>query len=372
LRNAESDHSRKAQLAGEQLVARSEADLARAALDQARAQVNAARAQINQQVASTQTARLNMGRTVIRSPVDGVVLTRAVEPGQTVAASLQAPILFQIAEDLAKMEIVLAIDEADIGKVRVGQDVSFSVDAYPERQYRGKVQQLRLAATNTNNVITYPVVVAVDNADQTLLPGLTANAEIEVSQRTDVLRVSSAALRYKPADEAESTMGPGERRGAGLAADLPRIAAGLALQPPQQQAFDAALEQVRQRSKARERADGGNQTANPLFGNRRGISGGAGAGGGEASGAIRQRMTERFNQQFAAFRDTLSDAQRVRWDAELAALLGARRAPVYKLADGRIRPVTVRVGASDGSHTEISGDVREGDTLVTGSERAKE
>ena len=131
LRNAASDHARKSQLAEQQLVARSEADLARAALDQARAQVNAAQAQIRQQVASTQTSRLNLDRTVIRSPVDGVVLTRAVEPGQTVAASLQAPILFQIAEDLAKMEIVLAIDEADIGKVRVGQGVSFSVDAYP-------------------------------------------------------------------------------------------------------------------------------------------------------------------------------------------------------------------------------------------------
>ena len=109
---------------GQQLVARSDVDLARAARDQARAQVNAAQAQITQQQASTQTAQLNLQRTVIRSPVDGVVLTRTIEPGQTVAASLQAPVLFQIAEDLSKMEIVLAIDEADIGQVKAGQKVS--------------------------------------------------------------------------------------------------------------------------------------------------------------------------------------------------------------------------------------------------------
>ncbi|HEY4554932.1 MAG TPA: efflux RND transporter periplasmic adaptor subunit, partial [Lysobacter sp.] len=144
LRNAQADHARKSQLAREQLVARSDADLARAQLEQAQAQVNAARAQINQQQAATATSRLNLGRSVIRSPVDGVVLTRTVEPGQTVAASLQAPVLFQVAEDLAQMQIVLAIDEADIGQVRPGQAVAFSVDAFPDRQFRGRVEQVRL------------------------------------------------------------------------------------------------------------------------------------------------------------------------------------------------------------------------------------
>src|SRR6478672_9019417 len=155
-RNAEIDYTRKASLGQQQLVARSDIDAARAARDQAVAQANAAQAQIGQQVASTETARLNLQRTVIRSPVDGVVLTRSIEPGQTVAASLQAPVLFQIAEDLSKMEIVLAVDEADIGQVKPGQAVSFTVDAFPDRQYRGTVQQVRLSSTNTNNVITYP------------------------------------------------------------------------------------------------------------------------------------------------------------------------------------------------------------------------
>ncbi|QSX78473.1 efflux RND transporter periplasmic adaptor subunit [Agrilutibacter solisilvae] len=376
LRNADADHARKAELVRSQLISRSDVDLARAALDQARAQVSAAQAQIHQQIASTRSSRLNMERTVIRSPVEGVVLTRAVEPGQTVAATMTAPVLFQIAENLSQMEIVLAIDEADIGKVRTGQAVGFSVDAYPERQYRGKVQQLRLAATNTNNVITYPVVVAVDNADQSLLPGMTANAEIEVSQRRDVLRISNAALRFKPAEEAQGSGGAGGQgaRGGGLASELPHIAAGLRLDARQQAAFDAALEQVRQRSQARERDSQGEAAGGSLFGGARGIPGGGNRrSAGEAnSGAMRQRMAERFNQQFAAFRATLAPAQQARWDADLAALLGARRAPVYKLVDGEPKAVTVRVGASDGTHTEIAGDVAEGDALVTGSERGKE
>src|SRR6478672_8894102 len=234
-RNADVDYTRKAQLAQRQLVARSDADLARAARDQAHAQINSAQAQITQQQASTQTAQLNLQRTVIRAPVDGVVLTRSIEPGQTVAASLQAPVLFQIAEDLAQMQIVLAIDEADIGQVKPGQAVSFSVDAFPDRQFQGSVQQVRLSATNTNNVITYPVVVAVDNSDRTLLPGMTANAEIEVSRRDDVLRVPNGALRYKPDDEASNPQGssPAPGRSAGLANELPAIAQRLHLDAEQ-------------------------------------------------------------------------------------------------------------------------------------------
>ncbi|HEY4531175.1 MAG TPA: efflux RND transporter periplasmic adaptor subunit, partial [Luteimonas sp.] len=198
LRNAGLDYRRKAELGDRQLVARSDIDLARAALDQARAQVASAEAQISQQTASTQTTRINLERTVIRSPVDGVVLTRTIEPGQTVAASLQAPELFTIAEDLSKMKIELAVDEADIGQVQAGQRVSFTADAFADREFSGVVEQVRLAATNTSNVVTYPVVVTVDNSDGTLLPGLTVNAEIEVSRRDGVLKVSNAALRYKP------------------------------------------------------------------------------------------------------------------------------------------------------------------------------
>ncbi|NUS60361.1 MAG: efflux RND transporter periplasmic adaptor subunit, partial [Lysobacter sp.] len=222
LANAEIDYKRKAELVGQQLIARSDVDLAKAARDQALAQVAAAQAQITQQQASTQTSQLNLERTVIRSPVDGVVLTRSIEPGQTVAASLQAPVLFQIAEDLSKMEIVLQIDEADIGQVKAAQSVNFTVDAFPDRAFRGKVQQVRLSATNTNNVITYPVVVSVDNGDGVLLPGMTANAEIEVSRRDGVLKIPNAAMRFKPADDATPSDGAQTQPRGSLGNDLPK------------------------------------------------------------------------------------------------------------------------------------------------------
>ncbi|WP_082124450.1 efflux RND transporter periplasmic adaptor subunit [Lysobacter capsici] len=387
LRNAELDYQRKTELAKNQLVARSDADLARAARDQARAQLAGAQAQINQQIASTQTSRLNLQRTVIRAPVDGVVLTRTIEPGQTVAASLQSPVLFQIAEDLSKMEIVLAIDEADIGQVKPGQSVDFTVDSFPDRKFRGSVQQVRLSATNTSNVITYPVVVAVDNPDGVLLPGMTANAEIEVSHRDDVLRVGNAALRYKPADDdpaaASAAGGPGGARG-GLGNDLPAVAAKLKLDANQQAAFDAALEQMKQRMAARTAAPAGGAAGGPpgggapiIMGGGRGPGGGGGGnnnrnasrGGGAISGAARQRMLERFNQQFGAFRESLSDAQRAQWDGEVAALVSARRVPLYKLVKGEPQAVTVRVGASDGSWTEVSGNIAEGDEVVVGTGR---
>ena len=378
LRNAELDYQRKAGLGEQQLVSKADVDLARAARDQAQAQVNSAQAQIRQQTASTQTTRLNLDRTVIRSPVDGVVLTRTIEPGQTVAASLQSPELFQIAEDLSKMKIELAVDESDIGQVKQGQSVSFTADAFPDRQFRGVVDQVRLSATTTNNVVTYPVVVTVDNADGTLLPGLTVNAEIEVSKRSGVLKVANAALRYKPADAGDDAPGAAAPQGrpaggSGMLDDLARAVSDLKLQPAQQSAFDAALAAVRQRQASREaqpRAQGGGS----LFGGGRGMGGMRivmGGPGGDLQAQMRQRMAQRFQQDFAGFRATLDEPQRKAWDAALSALLNATRAPVYKLVDGKPAMATVRIGASDGTDTEISGDVREGDELVTG-ERASQ
>lgn len=375
LRNADLDFARKQQLVRQDLVSRSDLDQSRAALDQARGQVAQAQAQIRQQQASTQNARLNLARTVIRSPVDGVVLNRAVEPGQTVAASLQAPVLFKIAEDLAKMEIVLAVDESDIGQVKPGQPVSFTVDAYPDRQFKGEVRQVRVSATNTNNVITYPVVIAVDNADQALLPGMTTNAEIEVNRRDGVLKVPNAALRFKPPESALGAQAgaTAQRSGAraGISDDLPKVAAALKLDAAQQAQFDAALAQMRERAAARAAAPPqGGASGSALFGR---FPGGppSGGNGGAPNGQMRQRMLERFNQQFGAFRNGLSDAQRARWDAEINTLVGSRRAPVYRLVDGAPTAVTVRIGASDGSSTEVAGDIKPGDTIVIGTQAAE-
>jgi HlyD family secretion protein len=375
LANAELDYTRKADLGRQKLVAQSDVDLARAARDQARAQVNAAQASIRQQTASTQTTRVNLDRTVIRSPVDGVVLTRTIEPGQTVAASLQAPELFTIAEDLSKMKIELAVDEADIGQVKVGQAVSFTVDAFADRQFRGQVQQVRLSATTTSNVVTYPVVVSVDNSDGTLLPGLTVNAEIEVSKRDDILKVSNAALRYKPTGEAATAIAAaqapqgGQNRGGGIGDDLARVAGSLQLKPDQQAAFDAALTALRERQAARMAQ--AQQRGASMFGGAPRPGGNAGGGSGAMQAQMRQRMAERMQQDFAPFRATLDDTQKQRWDAELRALLGAKRAPIYTLVNGKPEMVQVRIGASDGTSTEVSGAVKEGDVVVVG-ERAKE
>ncbi len=386
LRNAQLDYERKSGLGRQQLVARSDVDLARASLEQARAQVNSAQAQIRQQTAATQTTRVNLQRTVIRSPVDGVVLTRTIEPGQTVAASLQAPELFTIAEDLSKMKIELAVDESDIGQVKVGQNVSFNADAFPDRQFRGVVDQVRLSATTTSNVVTYPVVVRVDNSDGTLLPGLTVNAEIEVSNKPGVLKVGNAALRFKPDENSELARlaaagggaqagGPGGARGGGMLDDLSRTAAELQLTPAQQEAFDAALAQMRERTASRQaQPQGQGQGGSALFG-RGGGPGGprmVGMGGGDPNlqAQLRQRMRERFNQQFGAFRGSLDEARRARWDAAVTGLLGARRSQLYTLVDGKPRLVSVRLGASDGSSTEVAGDIREGDLVIVG-ERAQ-
>lgn len=385
LANAELDYRRKADLGAQKLVAQSDVDLARAALDQARAQVNAAQASIRQQTASTQTTRVNLDRTVIRAPVDGVVLTRTIEPGQTVAASLQAPELFTIAEDLSKMKIELAVDEADIGQVKQGLAVSFTADAFPDRQFKGVVDQVRLSATTSNNVVTYPVVVSVDNTDGTLLPGLTVNAEIEVSNRKDVLKLSNAALRYKPANadqipaaEPSAPSAGGRQRGGGMADDLVQVAAGMKLTAEQQAAFDAAIAAMRERQQAmRERAASGAGAGNGNRNNRGTgmppgmvVMGGAGNANAAALQAqMRQRMMERMQQEFAGFTGLLDETQKAQWNRALASSLNATRVTLYRLKNGQREAVQVRIGVSDGTSSEVAGPVQEGDEIVTG-ERA--
>lgn len=375
LRNAQLDYDRKAALSDQQLVARSDVDLARAALDQARAQATAAQAQIVQQTASTQTSRINMERTVIRSPVNGTILTRSIEPGQTVAASLQAPELFTIAEDLRKMRIELAVDEADIGQVQVGQTVTFTADAFNDRRFNGTVEQVRLAATTTNNVVTYPVVVAVDNADGTLLPGLTVNAEIEVSNRENVLKIANAALRYRPADAADIAAaarpeGGNAPRGGGLADDLVAAAASMQLTASQQAAFDTALAAMRERQQAQRPAAQGAGARGNAGGPPPGMMVMGGSRDPSVQAQIRQRMMDRFQQTFAGFAATLDANQRAQWNRTLAATVGATRVTVYRLVDGSREAVPVRLGASDGSSTEVSGGVSEGDLIVTGERAA--
>lgn len=188
------------------LIARSELDTSETNYEAARAQVSAAKAQVAQAEAALRYAETNLRYTRILSPVDGVVVSRNVDVGQTVAASFQTPTLFNIAQDLTKMQIDTNVDEADIGKVRVGQDVEFTVDAYPEITFKGRVSQVRNAPITIQNVVTYDVVVKVDNPELKLRPGMTANVSIIVSIKKDVLKIPNAALRFKPAEKL--TMAP--------------------------------------------------------------------------------------------------------------------------------------------------------------------
>lgn len=162
------------------------------------AQINAAHAQISQFQASLKTAMTNLGYTKIIAPVDGTVISREIDLGQPVAASFQAPELFTIAQDLTKMQIEVNVSEADIGKVKEGQDVTYTVDGYADSVFEGKVTQVRLASTNTNNVVTYSVIVDVENNDLKLKPGMTANVSIITNKRENVLCAPNIALKFTP------------------------------------------------------------------------------------------------------------------------------------------------------------------------------
>lgn len=190
-----------AELDSAETAAGTAAELARIAeldIGVARAQLASAQAGIGQRQAALDQARLELARTVIRSPVDGVVIGRAADVGQTVAASFQAPVLFTIARDLSRMEVNVAVDEADVGRVRAGQKMRFTVDAFPGEHFDGQVTQIRLAPQTTNNVVTYSVMATVDNPALKLLPGMTASARILTEERGDVLKLPNEALRFRP------------------------------------------------------------------------------------------------------------------------------------------------------------------------------
>lgn len=368
-RNAEADYERKRELAERQLIARSELDQALAARDQARARVGSAEAAVLQRQAAVDNAELDLSNTVLRSPVDGVVLNRAVEPGQTVAASFQTPVLFQIAEDLSQMLIELTIDESDVGQLREGQPVRFTVDAFPGREFAGRVKQVRLSATNTQNVITYPVIVAVDNPDGSLLPGMTANAEIEVSARREVLRVPVAALRYRPADAPETPAG-GMRAGGDLLAAIPTLVAPLDLDEGQRAALDRDLAAMRERMQQR-RAAGGQGPAPGGPASPGGVMVAAGGNGAPSPEAMQQAMYRRMLEGFAGFRASLDEARRGAFDQALREHLSARQVTLYRLENGQPVPVTVRVGVTDSRHAEVQGEgLAEGDLVIIGEEAA--
>jgi HlyD family secretion protein len=199
VRAAKVELDRATPLAEKQVIGAAELDASRAKFDQATAEKASAEAQVAQSRASVGVARVDLERTTIRAPISGTVLQRSVDVGQTVAASLQAPVLFTIAQDLSRMEVHAAIDEADVGKLREGQEATFTVDAYPGETFRGTIFQIRSQPTVTQNVVTYDAILRVDNKEAKLRPGMTASVRAVSQRHEGVLRIPNSALRFRPA-----------------------------------------------------------------------------------------------------------------------------------------------------------------------------
>ncbi|MBI4013054.1 MAG: efflux RND transporter periplasmic adaptor subunit [Candidatus Rokubacteria bacterium] len=345
-----------------------------AALRVAEAQLKAAEANVRQKQAALEQARVDLEHTEIRAPVNGVVVSRNVDVGQTVAASLQAPTLFTIAQDLTRMQVEAAVDEADIGRLREGMPATFTVDAFPGRTFRGQIVQIRKAPQIVQNVVTYTTVIAVSNPERILMPGMTANVRIQVDRKDDVLRVPSAALRFRPPGEtAGPTGGPAAPSAAGGSGGSPAVGAGpgsaggggslgqvretltkeLGLKPEQQEPLDGILAESRQ-AFAGLRAQGLDDKARE---------------------AQRKRIRADTRERIRAL---LSPEQQKKYDALVAAQEGAgdagSGAPAGSPArvfvvgpDGKPKAVPIVIGVSDGSYAELlRGELQPGQELLTG------
>jgi len=203
-----SDYERKKTLIARQIISDKDLDLAKAAHDRAVAAHHSALAEVEVATADLRLNEINLAKACICAPINGVVLKRSVDPGQIVASSLQAPVLFVIAEDLRRMELQVDVDEADVGKVKIGQNASFSVDAYPNRKFPAVIRDVRFGSEVVQGVVTYKAVLAIDNSELLIRPGMTATAEIVVDEVKDALLVANAALRFSP-PSSQGRQGPG-------------------------------------------------------------------------------------------------------------------------------------------------------------------
>lgn len=327
---------------------------AEAQLRVAEALLQTAAANVGQQAAALRQSQVDLDHTAIRAPVDGVVVSRTVDVGQTVAASLQAPTLFTIAQDLTDMEVDTNVDEADVGRIRVGLRASFTVDAFRGRTFSGEVMQVRKAPQTVQNVVTYNVVVSARNPDGRLLPGMTANVRLVVDQKDSVLKVPNSALRYRPpgeAAEAAPAAGAGPSGGQGTPPSAEqirdRLVKSLGLTSEQQKTLEPILQESRDKFRAL-------MMRNPTEGERR-IEG--------------QKIREASREQIRAI---LTAEQRGQYDQLVAEQSGARAGSSGRVwimgPDGRPSAVTVQLGVSDGNSTEIvGGELQEGQDVITGA-----
>ena len=317
---AKADDQRYKALAAEGVVSPQQQDLARANADTAVAGVSAAQAQIvqaqaqvKQKEAAVEVAQTNLNYTTIHAPIDGTVIARNVDVGQTVAASLQAPTLFTIAQDLTKMQVYANTDESDVGTIRPGQIVSFKVDAFPKDTFTGRVDQIRMNATVVQNVVTYNTVINFDNPDLKLFPGMTAYVTIPVASATKVLKIPNGSLRFKPDMKADEIRALYAKYG---------IDTGGAM-----------------RAASADQSGGGGATGRQA---RAGGEGAAGGGGGQGN--------------------TQTQTRGPRMDVAI----------VWKLRpDKTLEPVRVRTGITDHTVTEVvqvlNGQLNDGDDVITGS-----
>ncbi len=383
------DLGRKSELLRRELIAKSDSDTAqanhdsaRAALDAARAkeqaaaaaitsaeaqrrvaeaQLAAARAQVVQKEAALRQAQVDLDHTTIRAPVDGVVVSRQVDVGQTVAASLQAPVLFTIAQDLTKMQVETSVDEADIGRARLDGPVTFTVDAFAGETFRGRVTQIRKAAQVVQNVVTYTVVVAVDNPDQRLLPGMTANVKLIVAEKSAALKIPNAALRFRPPGEAPAPGGAGR----GGASGPPGAAGGPG--GGGQGGGRQSIQQIRERLvKGLGLSEAQQVKLDPILQDSRSQIGalrGAGLSDAERQAEIR-RIREASR---ARIREILTPEQQARYDQFVAGRGGTPGRVFVVGPDGKPAVVAVTLGISDGTSTEVlGGPLKEGQQVVIG------
>ena len=363
---AERDLKRTKELVARNFVSPAELDRAQSTYDLAVAEVRTAQAVVQQRAAQLATAKVDLSRTEIRAPVDGVVIKRSVDVGQTVAASLQAPELFVIAKDLRDMQVDTSIDEADVGRIRIGQRATFTVDAFPGRPFSGDVRSVRKAAQNVQNVVTYIAIVSANNDRGELLPGMTANVRIVTDTRDSVLKVPNAALRFRPpgagaADKAgaknDDKGGPlqsakASTKGADQTGQMnqfrERLVSELKLDAEQQQRLEPIFAEMRNK-----------------FMGLRDLPEEARARQGAA---IRADMRARIEE-------ILKPEQKTRY-AEMATEIAGRavagqstRGRIYLLDAGKPRGVDVRVGLSDGTMSEVGGEgVVEGAEVIIGQQ----
>jgi len=371
LADAKRDYERKQMLVEKGFISVADRDKALAVYNAAQEQVKTARAQlavaeaqaknaeavVKQRESQMAQAKVDLDRTIIRAPVDGVVIKRSVDAGQTVAASLQAPELFQIAQNLREMQVEASIDEADVGRVKVDQNATFTVDAFPGRTFRGNVMQVRKAALVVQNVVTYTVVISAANPDLQLLPGMTANVRITTDTRDSVLKLPNAALRFRPLGFSDSgTPGAASASPAAPATDAAqqlrtRLVSALNLDAEQQARLDPILTDLQQKLVTlRELPEADRAKA-----------------GERVRSEVRARITEMLKpEQTRKYEEIVAES------AGRAAGANIGRGRVFVLdASGPPKALSVRTGLSDGSMTELVGaELKQGDGVIIGAAQA--